>query len=119
MVAYATTLTNIDECRGINSPHAAVKLIIIFSSVKRSGPAGEWIRNHGRYFCFPVSNFSQNPVGDSDEEEDMVEFTVTGTVVDALFDANAKSHAITVNISRGEVDAVKALVTWSALPRIS
>src|SRR5271169_699153 len=113
MLAYARTLVNIDECRGINSPHAGVKLIVIFSSVKSSGPPVEWIRNHGRYFLFPMSNFSQNPDSDRDEEEDMVEFTVTGAVVNALCDANAKSHTITENISRGEVDAIDALVRTS------
>jgi hypothetical protein len=67
----------------------------------------------GRYFLFPVSNSLRNPDGDSDEAEDMVEFTVTSTVADIFFDAKAKSHTVTVDISRGEVDAIKALVRTS------
>ena len=78
------------------------------TSATKTGSRLEWVRNRGRYFLFPISDDDNG-----DEEKDMVEFSVVGTVVDTFFDSKAKSHMITVNITRAEMEAIKTLVRSS------
>src|SRR5271169_6801551 len=71
----------------------------------------QWVRNRGRYFLFPAINPSEET--SISQTEEMIEFNVVGTLVDSFLNDKAKSHTITVELSREKIEEIKALVRTS------
>src|SRR5579859_6069350 len=70
--------------------------------VSRSSNIGvSWQRTRGTFYPFHT---------DGEEEGEMIESVVTGTVVDTFLSDRAKSHMVSINVDRDFVEGIKNLV---------